>query len=210
MSNLLRVSEFANRVGRSASTVRRWEREGLISPSRTVSGQRYFTEADVLAVLRPGFGTTPRGVVVYCRVSSSGQRDDLASQVAAMERFCAGRGLAVTEWISEVGGGMNFRRRKFLAMLDNIIAGEVSTVVVAHQDRLARFGFELIEWLATKHGCEIIVANQETLSPQQELVEDLLAIVHVFSCRLYGLRRYEKQLKADGAALAQPVETVSS
>jgi predicted site-specific integrase-resolvase len=210
MSNLLRVSEFADRIGRSASTVRRWEREGLISPGRTVSGQRYFTETDVLAVLRPGFGTTPRGVVVYSRVSSSGQRNDLASQVAAMERFCEGRGLAVTEWVSEVGGGMNFRRRKFLALLDKIIAGEVSTVVVAHQDRLARFGFELIEWLATKHGCEIIVANQETLSPQQELVEDLLAIVHVFSCRLYGLRRYEKQLKADGVALALPAEVVSS
>jgi predicted site-specific integrase-resolvase len=210
MSNLLRVSEFADRIGRSASTVRRWEREGLISPGRTVSGQRYFTETDVLAVLRPGFGTTPRGVVVYSRVSSSGQRNDLASQVAAMERFCEGRGLAVTEWVSEVGGGMNFRRRKFLALLDKIIAGEVSTVVVAHRDRLARFGFELIEWLATKHGCEIIVANQETLSPQQELVEDLLAIVHVFSCRLYGLRRYEKQLKADGVALALPAEVVSS
>lgn len=210
MSNILRVSEFADRIGRSASTVRRWEREGLISPRRTVSGQRYFTETDVLAVLRPGFGTTPRGVVVYSRVSSSGQRNDLASQVAAMERFCEGRGLAVTEWVSEVGGGMNFRRRKFLALLDKIIAGEVSTVVVAHRDRLARFGFELIEWLATKHGCEIIVANQETLSPQQELVEDLLAIVHVFSCRLYGLRRYEKQLKADGVDLALPAEVVSS
>jgi putative resolvase len=165
MSTLLRVSEFAERVGRSASTVRRWEREGLISPSRTVSGQRYFTEADVLSVLWPGFGATPRGVVVYCRVSSSGQRNDLDSQVAAMERFCAGRGLAVTEWISEIGGGMNFRRRKFLALLDQVIAGEVSVIVVAHRDRLARFGFELIEWLAVKHGCQIVVANQETLSP---------------------------------------------
>lgn len=206
----MRVSEFADRIGRSASTVRRWEREGLISSRRTVSGQRYFTETDVLAVLRPGFGTTPRGIVVYCRVSSSNQRKDLDSQVAAMEHFCSSRGLVVTEWVREVGGGMNFRRRKFLALLDKIIAGEISTVVVAHRDRLARFGFELIEWLATKHGCEIIVANQETLSPQQELVEDLLAIVHVFSCRLYGLRRYEKQLKADGAALAQPNEVVSS
>ncbi len=165
MSTLLRVSEFAERVGRSASTVRRWEREGLISPSRTVSGQRYFTEADVLSVLWPGFGATPRGVVVYCRVSSSGQRNDLDSQVAAMERFCAGRGLAVTEWISEIGGGMNFRRRKFLALLDQVIAGEVSVIVVDHRDRLARFGFELIEWLAVKHGCQIVVANQETLSP---------------------------------------------
>ena len=65
----------------------------------------------------------------------------------------------------------------------------------AHEDRLARFGFDYLEHVATRNGCEIIVANQESLSPQQELVEDLLAIVHTFSCRLYGLRRYEKTLK---------------
>lgn len=124
--------------------------------------------------------------------------------------FCAGQGLAVTEWISEIGGGMNFRRRKFLALLDQVIAGDVSTIVVAHRDRLARFGFELIDWLAAKHGCRIIVANQETLSPQQELVEDLLAIVHVFSCRLYGLRRYEKQLTADRENLSAPADTVQT
>jgi predicted site-specific integrase-resolvase len=161
-----------------------------------------------MAVLRPGFGDSPRRVVVYCRVSSAGQRDDLASQVSAMERYCAASGLAVTEWISEIGGGMNFRRRKFLALLDQVIAGEVSVIVVAHRDRLARFGFELIEWIAAKHSCRIVVANHESLSPQQGLVEDLLAIMHVFSCRLYGLRRYEKQLKADGVNLSESAVTV--
>jgi putative resolvase len=131
-----------------------------------------------------------------------------ASQVAALERFCAGRGLAVAEWISEVGGGMNFRRRKFLQLLEQVIAGEVSMLVVAHKDRLARFGFELIDWLAGKHGCEIVAANQESLSPRRELVEDLLAIVDVFSCRLDGLRRYEKQLKTEGAGMSVASDTV--
>jgi putative resolvase len=83
-----------------------------------------------------------------------------------MEMYCAGRGLAVSEWISEVGGGMNFRRRKLVRLLEQVIAGEVSMIVVAHRDRPARFGFELIEWLATKHGCEILVADQESLSSQ--------------------------------------------
>ncbi len=81
-------------------------------------------------------------------------------------------------------------------------------VVVAHRDRLARFGFELMGWLATKHGCEIVVANQESLSPQRELVEDLLAIVRVFSCRLSGLGRYEKQLRAEGQGLSVTSDTV--
>lgn len=112
-----------------------------------------------------------------------------------MESFCLGAGIAVDEWVQEIGGGMNLRRKKFLALMDRIEQDEVARLVIAHKDRLARFGFELIEHVAQRHGCEILIANAESLSPQQELVEDLLAIVHTFSCRLYGLRRYEKLLK---------------
>lgn len=191
---MYRISEFAQRVGRSASTVRRWEREGRIAPQR-VSGQRYFTDADVRQVLQPGFDESARRTVVYCRVSSPGQKDDLALQVRAMEEFCRGRGLAVDQWIREVGGGMNLQRKKFLALMDAIERGEVGTLVIAHKDRLARFGFDYLEHVATKNGCTIVVANQESLSPQEEMVQDLLAIVHTFSGRVYGLRRYEKTLK---------------
>ncbi len=192
---MYRIGEFAQRVGRSPSTVRRWEREGRIVARRTTSGQRYFTDADVRRVLQPGFDESARRTVVYCRVSSPGQKDDLALQVDAMEEFCRGRGLAVDEWVREVGGGMNLGREKLLALMDAIERGEVATLVVAHKDRLARFGFEYLEHVAGKNGCQIIVANQESLSPQEEMVQDLLAIVHAFSCRLYGLRRYEKTLK---------------
>jgi putative resolvase len=179
------------------STVRRWEAEGRIVARRSPSGQRYFDDSDVRRALDPGFDESARKTVVYCRVSSPGQKDDLVSQVAAMEVFCLGRGLAVDEWVQEVGGGMNLRRKKFLAVMDSIERGQVSVLVVAHKDRLARFGFDYLEHAAARNGCEIVVANQESLSPQQELVEDLLAIVHTFSCRLYGLRRYEKVLKDD-------------
>lgn len=193
--SIYRIGEFATRIGRSASTVRRWEREGRIVAKRTPTGQRYFDESDVLAVLTPGFDASARATVVYCRVSSPGQMNDLASQVKAMETFCLGAGIAVDEWISEIGGGMNMRRKKFLALMDRIEAGQIARLAVAHKDRLARFGFDYIEHVAERHGCEIVIANAESLSPQQELVEDLLAIVHTFSCRLYGLRRYEKTLK---------------
>jgi len=189
-----RIGEFAVRIGRSPQTVRRWEREGRITAKRTPTGQRYFDESDVLAVLKPGFDASKRSTVVYCRVWSPDQKDDLASQVAAMETFCLGAGIAVDEWITEVGGGMNLRRKKFVTLMDHIKDGQISKVV-AHKDRLARFGFDYIEHVAARHGCEIVIANAESLSSQQELVEDLLAIVHTFSCRLYGLRRYEKTLK---------------
>jgi len=129
--------------------------------------------------------------VIYCRVSSAGQKDDLKSQVETMEMFALGRGV-VAETVAEVGGGMNMSRPKFLQLVTDIINGDVDTVIVAHKDRLARFGFELVDNIAKTYGCEIIVANCERLSPQQEMVEDLMSIIHTFSCRLYGLRKYKK------------------
>jgi predicted site-specific integrase-resolvase len=110
-----------------------------------------------------------------------------------METYCLSAGIAVDEWVQEIGGGMNFKRKLFLALIDGIVQGEVNRVIVAHKDRLVRFGFDLIAHLAEKHGCKIEVVNINTLSPQQEMVEDLLATVHTFSCRLYGMRKYKKE-----------------
>lgn len=83
-------------------------------------------------------------------------------------------------------------RKKFMALVTGIIDGSIGTIVVAHKDRLTRFGFDLVKNIADIYGCEIVVANQEQLSPQQEMVEDLMSIIHTFSCRLYGLRKYKK------------------
>lgn len=162
-----------------------------------MGGQRYFDDSDVRAALCIDAPPKKRATVAYCRVSSAGQKDDLESQYAAMQTFCLNSGIAVDEWVLEVGGGMNFKRKKFIAVFDRIMDGEVDHLVVAHKDRLTRFGFDLIAHVAERNGCAITVANVEALSPQQELVNDLLAIVHVFSCRLYGLRRYEKIMKKD-------------
>ncbi len=103
------------------------------------------------------------------------------------------RGLAVDEWIEEVGGGLNFKRKKFLSLIEQALRGEIDIIVVAHKDRLCRFAFDLIEQLVSKQGCQLLVANAGSMSPQQELVEDLMAIIHCFSCRLYGARSYRKE-----------------
>lgn len=195
MSTKYRINEFAKRIGRSVQTIRRWEREGKLTARRLPSGHRYFDESDVRLML--GGAPSTRATVVYCRVSNAGQKDDLVSQVEAMEMYCRAAGMAVDEWIQEVGGGMNFKRKKFLGLLDRIQRGEVGMLLVAHKDRLVRFGYDLIKHIATENGCEIIAVNQASLSPQQEMVEDLLAIVHTFSCRLYGMRKYKKQIRED-------------
>ena len=185
------ISDFARRIGRSASTVRRWERDGLLTSKRLPSGHRYFDEDDVRGIL--GKADEKRLTVVYCRVSSHGQKDDLQSQVTAMEQYCLGAGIAVDEWIQEVGGGMNFKRKQFLSLMDRIAAGDISRLIVAHKDHLVRFGFDLLDHIAKRSACVIEVVNQEPLSPQEEMTEDLLSIVHTFSCRLYGMRKYKRK-----------------
>lgn len=193
MSNIYRINEFAKRIGKSASTLRRWDAEGRLVAKRTPTGPRYYDESDVRKIF--GIKDIERKIVVYCRVSSHNQKDDLQSQITAMEQFCLNGGIPVDEWIQEIGGGMNFKRKKFLSLMSRISAGEIKSLLVAHKDRLCRFGFDFFEYMATENGCEIKVVNQESLSPQQEMVADLMAIIHTFSCRLYGLRKYKKKIK---------------
>lgn len=91
-----------------------------------------------------------------------------------MQSFCLSRGMVIDETTTEVGGGLNFKRKKFMSLMIAMLRGEIETIVIAHKDRLCRFAFDFIEQLAELNGCNILVANQESLSPQAELVEDLM------------------------------------
>ncbi|MDJ0744459.1 MAG: IS607 family transposase [Xenococcaceae cyanobacterium MO_167.B27] len=205
----MRPHEFAKEIGVSVETLRRWDRTGKLKAKRTPSNHRYYTEEDLAQAkgLKPI--SKERLIKVYCRVSSAQQKVELANQKTAMEQFCLARGYAVDEWIEEIGGGLNFKRKKFICLIEDAISGKIETIVIAHKDRLCRFAFDLIEQLLTKRGCQIVVANTESLSPQAELLEDLMAVVHCFSCRLYGARSYRKEKeKAIKEILNIPHETL--
>jgi len=193
MGNKYKPHEFAKKIGVSVKTLRRWDINGKLIAKRTPSNHRYYDDVDLRQLY--GIKEPDKKIIVYCRVSSARQKDDLKSQVIAMEQFCLASGIAVDEWIQEIGGGMNFKRQKFLSLMSRIQKGEIAKLLIAHKDRLCRFGFEYFLFLAKENSCEIIVVNQESLSPQQEVAEDLMAIIHTFSCRLYGLRKYKKDIK---------------
>lgn len=193
MSKKYRPHEFAEKIGVSVRTLQRWDASGKLNAKRTPSNHRYYDETDIHQLYN--IKETDKKTIVYCRVSSSGQKDDLKSQIKAMEQFCLSSGIIVDEWIQEIGGGMNFRRKKFLSIMSGIHRGEIGKLLIAHKDRLCRFGFDYFSFMAKENNCDIIVVNQESLSPQQEMVEDLMAIIHTFSCRLYGLRKYKKDIK---------------
>jgi predicted site-specific integrase-resolvase len=107
---------------------------------------------------------------------------------------------------------LNFKRPKFSELVDRIVRSELSTLVIAHKDRLARFGYELLAHLCETHGCQIVLLNTESLSPEQEMVQDLMTIVHCFSSRLYGLRNYRKAIQkamADDQGTQDPAQSVA-
>ena len=166
--------------------MRRYAAEGKIPYYRNAGGQRLY---DVDAYLR---GKADPQVVCYCRVSSAKQRGDLERQVGQM------RGLyPEAEVITDVAGGLNWKRKGLRAILERLHQGDKLEVVVAHRDRLARFGFELIQWLVEQNGGQVVVLNQSDASPASELTEDLLAVLHTFSCRMHGLRRYRTAIAQD-------------
>jgi excisionase family DNA binding protein len=199
------TGEAAAYLGRSVKTLQRWDRDGTLSPAgRTGTGRRAYTKEQLDAFLgRKTERQAPSRIIAYCRVSSAAQQPDLKNQRRVLEEFAAARGLADVEWIEEVGGGLNFNRKRFLEIMDAVGRREVGTIVLAHKDRLVRFGYQWFEHHCKTHGCELLVLNNESLSPEQEMVQDLMTIVHTFSSRLYGLRNYKKKLSE---ALAQDVK----
>src|SRR5258708_13092977 len=187
-------SEFGKRIHVSVKTLQRWDRQEVLKAHRTATNRRYYTQEDLLSILRQGGGGR-RGIIGYWRVSSVAQKPDLENQRRILAEFCEANSYVVDEWISEIGGGLNFKRKQFLRLVDAIIAAEVAVLLIAHKDRLARFGYSLLVHLCETHDCQLVVMNTEQLSPEQELVQDLITITHCFSSRLYGLRNYRKALE---------------
>jgi predicted site-specific integrase-resolvase len=135
-----------------------------------------------------------RRVITYCRVSSASQKKDLTSQRDAIEAFCIASGRAIDLKLEDIGSGLNYRRKQFLYLMEMVEKGGVSEIVIAHKDRLVRFGFEWFAKFCQDHGTILTIMNAESLSPEEEMSKDLLSIIHCFSSRLYGLRKYKKKI----------------
>ena len=184
--------EFGRLIGRTTQTLQRWDRLGILQAHRTPTNRRYYTHDQYLQVI--GQKAKAQQIVAYCRVSSAGQKADLESQKKAVERFCIAAGKPVALWLQDIGSGLNYQRKNFVLLMEMVERGEVSEIVIAHQDRLVRFGYEWFEKFCRDHGATLTVMNAETLSPEEEMTQDLLSIIHCFSSRLYGLRKYKQQI----------------
>lgn len=162
---------------------------------RTQGGHRRFKRSDLIALR--GDGGHQRRIarnvkfIIYARVSSKKQSDDLTRQVEMLRESYNGY-----EVITDVASGLNFSRPGLRQILNLLLAGTQIHLAVAHKDRLARFGHELIEYLILQNGGDVSYSDDSTVkSKQEELAEDLLSIIQVFNCRANGRRRNKKRLQ---------------
>lgn len=188
---------FAELIGVSVKTLQRWDRENILKAYRTPTNRRYYTYDQYLQF--KGIDTIPdgRATVIYARVSTRNQADDLNNQVSFLREFCNSRGMIVDYVIDDFGSGLNYNRKRWNELLDRVMQQEVKTIVISNKDRFVRFGFDWFEKFCMKFNTKILVVNNEELSPKEELVQDIVSILHVFSCRLYGLRKYKKKIRED-------------
>ena len=189
--------DFAELLGVSVKTLQRWDREGILKANRTPTDRRYYTYAQYLKFKSINTENDNRKVVIYARVSTRNQKDDLQNQVSFLRQFCNAKGIIVDQCIEDYGSGLNYNRKKWNELLDEVMKQKIKTIIVTHKDRFVRFGYDWFEKFCMKFNTTIVVVNNEELSPQEELVQDIVSILHVFSCRLYGLRKYKKQIERD-------------
>ena len=189
--------EFAELLGVSVKTLQRWDREGILKANRTPIDRRYYTYAQYLQFKGIQIENDRRDVVIYARVSTRNQKDDLQNQVEFLKQFCNAKGMIVNQCMEEFGSGLNYNRKKWNKLLEEVMENKIKTIVISSKDRFIRFGYDWFEKFCEKFHTKIVIVTNEALSPNEELVQDMISILHVFSCRLYGLRKYKNQIKED-------------
>ena len=190
--------------GIPSSTLRKWADQGHVNSTKSPGGVRLFHRNDLEKLFgsigrptpsgnhtqatNPG-DPRPRTNVVYCRVSSIGQRNDLERQIEFLSQRYPDHRV-----VQDIGSGLNFNRKGLQTILELAMQRNLGDLVVAYKDRLARFGFELIQYVVELNGGRVVVLDDQThKSGEQELAEDLMSIIHVFNCRQMGKRKYTKR-----------------
>lgn len=186
MKKYYSIRKLSEMIDVSAQTLRNWEKSGKLIPDyKTASGYRYYSYDQVATLTGHKVDNTSKITIGYCRVSSAKQKDDLERQVENVKAYLLAQGRPF-EIIEDIGSGINYNKKGLLELLQKVIDHKVEKIVVLYKDRLLRFGYELFENIAKSYGTSIEVIDNTDKTKQQELVEDLVQIMTVFSCRLQG------------------------
>lgn len=192
MERLYRSGEAAKLLGIHPMTLRRWIKAGKIKAKRTAGGEYRIPESEIKRLLGEKQETTR--AVIYARVSSRDQKEDLERQVKYLQEYCASKGYQVVETLKDIASGLNENRKGLKRLFKLVEEKNVDVVVITYKDRLTRFGFKYLEEFFKSHGARIeAIFGEEQRDAQQEFVEDLIAIVTSFAGKLYGMRSHKKK-----------------
>ena len=180
-------------LGVSISTLRRWEASGKLAAEHTAGGHRRYDLSKLKPELFYAEDADARRTIAYARVSSKDQQTDLERQKTVLELYCARQGWTF-EIVSDLGSGMNYHKKGLRSLLDAILEGKVGRLVITHKDRLLRFGAELVFAICEAKKVEVVILNQgEDTTFEEDLANDVLEIITVFSARLYGSRSHKNK-----------------
>lgn len=189
----LSTAQACQAIHVSRGTLYRWEEKDLIHPVRTEGGQRRYNKAELLSVMGMNSRPVNKLTIGYCRVSTFDQKEDLNRQIDVVSQYCVANGYQF-KIITDIGSGLNYNKKGLKELIHAICTQNVNRVVINYKDRLLRFGFELIEQICQEFDVELEIVNQsEALSYEEELVEDVLSVITVFSSKLYGSRSHKNK-----------------
>ena len=195
---IYKVGEFSEKVGVSISTLQRWDRTNVLKSRRTPTNQRYYTDEDLNKVLNLEAETeSKRKNVGYCRVSTQEKKKSLENQKEFVSVYSLSHGVILDEIYTDIESGLNYKRENWNKLLKQVEANEIDKIYVTYKDRFVRFGYEWFEEFCASHGTEIIILNQKQTSPEEELTEDLLSILHEFSERNYEFKKYKTEINKE-------------
>ena len=156
---MLKPKEVSERLGVSVKTLQRWDNEGVFKAYRTPTNRRYYTEEQIREYL--GESITERKTIAYARVSNKGQSDDLDNQLEFIKTHTNANGVIVDEYISDIGSGLNYKRKKWNKLIDEVMDNRVDTIYITYKDRFIRFGYDWFESLCRKFNTKIVVLNDK-------------------------------------------------
>lgn len=191
MKSLYTIEEASNMLGVSKETLRRWERKGKITSERTQGKHRRYKKETIDRLLNKEI-IRERMTVGYARVSTNEQKEDLKRQIQLIENYCSSHGYKF-DIISDIGSGLNYNKKGIKQLIELIESDSIDRLVISYKDRLLRFGSEILFQLCDYHNVEVVIINSMDNTFENELVDDVLSIITVYSAKLYGERSHKNK-----------------
>ena len=191
MNHYLRRGQASAQLGIHYNTLINMQKRNEIKTIK-IGGQRLYNVHEYIQSQGLDLNINSKKNICYCRVSSRKQKEDLERQIEFMKKE-----YPFHEVITDIASGLNFKRRGLKKILRYAISGEINEIVIAYKDRLARFGFELIEWLIKEYsdGKITVISSLEEQTPINEISKDIISIMNVYVAKINGLRKYKKKIK---------------